>query len=192
MATSAITITPQARSSYLALFSISRRFSTSSSKHSSSGQFRRSDFSGHGFTGYYDAGQPTVGPLADAYGAPRITPKVLKQHLDTFVIGQERAKKVLSVAVYNHYQRIQELERREEEEEELLAQQARREFTRHPVEGMSLLVPYITLHETDATRRVSRPTTDSQCILKPNACPFSASNLRVRYSRTTSYNNRKV
>ena len=27
-------------------------------------------------------------------------------HLDDFVIGQERAKKVLSVAMYNHYKRL--------------------------------------------------------------------------------------
>jgi ATP-dependent Clp protease ATP-binding subunit ClpX len=66
-----------------------------------------------------------------------LTPKVLKQHLDQFVVGQDRAKKVLSVAVYNHYQRVQELQRREEEEEELMAQRARRESAeRHPVEGV--------------------------------------------------------
>lgn len=131
-----IAVSPQARQSYLALFSLKRRCIACTSRHSSSGQFRRSDFSGQGFTGYYETGSPTVGPLADAYGAPRITPKVLKQHLDNYVIGQERAKKVLSVAVYNHYQRVQELERREEEEDEMLAQQARREFVRHPVEGI--------------------------------------------------------
>lgn len=35
-----------------------------------------------------------------------LTPKELKTILDEYVIGQERAKKVLSVAVYNHYKRI--------------------------------------------------------------------------------------
>jgi ATP-dependent Clp protease ATP-binding subunit ClpX len=89
------------------------------------------------FTGTYEPGLPTSGPLGGAspYGPPRLTPKMLKQHLDQFVVGQDRAKKVLSVAVYNHYQRIQELQRREEEEEELIAQRERRE--RHPVESMT-------------------------------------------------------
>lgn len=34
------------------------------------------------------------------------TPKELKAYLDEYVIGQDQAKKVLSVAVYNHYKRI--------------------------------------------------------------------------------------
>ena len=35
-----------------------------------------------------------------------IKPQEIKSHLDEYVIGQEEAKKVLSVAVYNHYKRI--------------------------------------------------------------------------------------
>lgn len=34
------------------------------------------------------------------------TPALIKKTLDEYVIGQDRAKKVLSVAVYNHYKRI--------------------------------------------------------------------------------------
>ncbi len=34
------------------------------------------------------------------------TPREIKSILDEYVIGQERAKKVLSVAVYNHYKRL--------------------------------------------------------------------------------------
>lgn len=33
-------------------------------------------------------------------------PKAIKQFLDQYVIGQEEAKKILSVAVYNHYKRL--------------------------------------------------------------------------------------
>jgi len=33
-------------------------------------------------------------------------PKEIKEFLDQYVIGQEKAKKILSVAVYNHYKRI--------------------------------------------------------------------------------------
>ena len=34
------------------------------------------------------------------------TPKEIKKFLDLYVIGQEEPKKILSVAVYNHYKRI--------------------------------------------------------------------------------------
>ena len=33
-------------------------------------------------------------------------PQEIKEYLDEFVIGQEEAKRVLSVAVYNHYKRL--------------------------------------------------------------------------------------
>jgi ATP-dependent Clp protease ATP-binding subunit ClpX len=36
-----------------------------------------------------------------------ISPREIMQHLDDYVVGQEYAKRVLSVAVYNHYKRIQ-------------------------------------------------------------------------------------
>ncbi len=35
-----------------------------------------------------------------------ITPRELKLFLDDFIIGQDEAKKMLSVAVYNHYKRV--------------------------------------------------------------------------------------
>lgn len=47
--------------------------------------------------------------VADERGAQEINlikPEEMKAFLDEYVIGQEEAKKVLSVAVYNHYKRI--------------------------------------------------------------------------------------
>ncbi|MBI3261703.1 MAG: ATP-dependent Clp protease ATP-binding subunit ClpX, partial [Acidobacteria bacterium] len=35
------------------------------------------------------------------------TPQEIKKFLDEYVIGQERTKKKLAVAVYNHYKRIE-------------------------------------------------------------------------------------
>ena len=48
--------------------------------------------------------QKTEGASLDLEHIP--TPHEIAQHLDEYVIGQENAKKVLSVAVYNHYQRL--------------------------------------------------------------------------------------
>ena len=45
-------------------------------------------------------GQETAEPAAS------LKPMEIKAHLDSYVIGQEYAKKVLSVAVHNHYKRI--------------------------------------------------------------------------------------
>jgi ATP-dependent Clp protease ATP-binding subunit ClpX len=43
----------------------------------------------------------------EAEEAPKLPkPAEIKAYLDQYVIGQERAKKILSVAVYNHYKRI--------------------------------------------------------------------------------------
>jgi len=35
-----------------------------------------------------------------------VTPRDIKQHLDKYVIGQDQAKKIIAVAVYNHYKRL--------------------------------------------------------------------------------------
>lgn len=43
------------------------------------------------------------------------SPKDMKDQLDLFVIGQEKAKRALSVAVYNHYKRILREELQDEE-----------------------------------------------------------------------------
>ncbi|MCB6609858.1 ATP-dependent Clp protease ATP-binding subunit ClpX [[Clostridium] symbiosum] len=50
------------------------------------------------------ADQNDKGP--DFSGINLLKPKEIKEFLDEYVVGQEEAKKVLSVAVYNHYKRI--------------------------------------------------------------------------------------
>lgn len=49
-----------------------------------------------------DQGKSEVKSVIDR--VPR--PKEIKEHLDEYVIGQERAKKIISVAVHNHYKRV--------------------------------------------------------------------------------------
>lgn len=41
-----------------------------------------------------------------------LKPKEIKERLDEYIIGQESAKKTISVAVYNHYKRIQALDKK--------------------------------------------------------------------------------
>jgi ATP-dependent Clp protease ATP-binding subunit ClpX len=56
-----------------------------------------------------ETGTHTTGVTAkrQAHGGQRIPPpQRIFDHLNDYVIGQEQAKKVLSVAVYNHYKRI--------------------------------------------------------------------------------------
>ena len=45
-------------------------------------------------------------PLAKPHAAKLPNPRQIKDSLDAYVISQERAKRVLSVAVYNHYKRV--------------------------------------------------------------------------------------
>ncbi|GAA5876954.1 hypothetical protein JCM1840_007080, partial [Sporobolomyces johnsonii] len=55
-----------------------------------------------------DAGVGVVVGAAE-HRLKRLSPRELVAHLDEYVVGQERAKKVLAVAVYNHYARLKSL-----------------------------------------------------------------------------------
>ena len=59
--------------------------------------------SAHGETASESSSEAAV---ADILSSPIPTPQKLSEHLDNYVIGQQRAKRVLSVAVYNHYKRL--------------------------------------------------------------------------------------
>ncbi len=58
---------------------------------------------------YNNDAKPLQNPTRDSYikSLKVPTPASLKATLDDYVIGQEHAKKVLAVAVYNHYKRLQ-------------------------------------------------------------------------------------
>lgn len=47
-----------------------------------------------------------------SYEMKLLKPKEIKAHLDEYIIGQESAKKTISVAVYNHYKRIRSLSKK--------------------------------------------------------------------------------
>lgn len=49
---------------------------------------------------------PNADAKQEAFDINLLTPQEMKSFLDDYVIGQDEAKKVLSVAVYNHYKRI--------------------------------------------------------------------------------------
>ena len=61
-----------------------------------------------------DAAKPGEKPADASAGwdssQPIPTPKALYEHLENYVIGQERAKRTLSVAVYNHFKRLKTLD----------------------------------------------------------------------------------
>ena len=49
-----------------------------------------------------------------AKGGKLPTPREISKILDEYVIGQQRAKKILSVAVYNHYKRLQSSQKKDD------------------------------------------------------------------------------
>ncbi|MCK5851078.1 MAG: ATP-dependent Clp protease ATP-binding subunit ClpX [Kiritimatiellae bacterium] len=51
-------------------------------------------------------GESDTTPAGNSAPVTVLKPHVLKAHLDEYVIGQEHAKKVLAVAVHNHYKRV--------------------------------------------------------------------------------------
>ena len=61
-------------------------------------------------------------PTRNLKGVP--VPEVIKNYLDQYVVGQHRAKKRLSVAVYNHYRRLENMELVEKEQEEIEIQKS--------------------------------------------------------------------
>ena len=62
-----------------------------------------------------------VEPILDIHSIP--APHRIKASLDDYVVGQEHAKKVMSVAVYNHYKRVMADNKHKAQEENTTAKQ---------------------------------------------------------------------
>jgi ATP-dependent Clp protease ATP-binding subunit ClpX len=50
--------------------------------------------------------KPTATPQAPPPELKVLKPQEIKNHLDEYIVGQESAKRTISVAVYNHYKRV--------------------------------------------------------------------------------------
>lgn len=108
---------------------------------------RTTDFNA-GFTSSYDPNEEGRGPMFSktSFGVPQFYPRDLKRRVDEYVVGQDRAKKIISSVLFNHYQglrRRQYYEEQERKREERLMRQAiaRERYARereaaHPVEGV--------------------------------------------------------
>ncbi len=68
--------------------------------------------------------EPEGNPIYSLTADEMPKPKELKAYLDTYVIGQDHAKKRLSVAVYNHYKRILQKQQSENPEDQPLVEKS--------------------------------------------------------------------
>ncbi|KAI9032747.1 P-loop containing nucleoside triphosphate hydrolase protein [Phycomyces nitens] len=75
-----------------------------------------------------------IRPIDTLISSQLANPRTIVKHLDEYVIGQDRAKKILAVAVYNHYNRVQanlSHESTQEDPQGLAADQEDRSFAEH-------------------------------------------------------------
>ncbi|EHK47357.1 uncharacterized protein TrAtP1_012551 [Trichoderma atroviride] len=86
-----------------------------------------------GFTRSYD---PTVeagrGPMFRKvnFGVPQFYPRDLKRRVDDYVVGQDRAKKTICSAIFNHYQNLRRRRQHEQEDKEKHEKMMRQRFAR--------------------------------------------------------------
>jgi ATP-dependent Clp protease ATP-binding subunit ClpX len=84
----------------------------------------------------------------DAQGGPLhlVPPQEIKAFLDQYVIGQDEAKKVLSVAVYNHYKRLQNKIKKNAEQDDVELEKSNVLFIGQTGTGKTLLAKTIAKH----------------------------------------------
>ena len=79
-----------------------------------------------------------VEPILDIHSIP--APHRIKASLDDYVVGQEHAKKVMSVAVYNHYKRVMADNKHKAQEENTTAKQALNKYDGVEIEKSNMLM----------------------------------------------------
>lgn len=77
-------------------------------------------------------------PILDIHSIP--APHRIKASLDDYVVGQEHAKKVMSVAVYNHYKRVMADNKHKAEEEKADSKQTAKAFDGVEIEKSNMLM----------------------------------------------------
>ncbi|KAM0246995.1 hypothetical protein ACHAQJ_010023 [Trichoderma viride] len=131
-----------------------------------------------GFTRSYD---PTLesgrGPMFRKvnFGVPLFYPRDLKRRVDDYVVGQERAKKTICSAIFNHYQNLRRRRQLEQEDKERHEKLVRQRFARErelsqrrwdslPVEDETLgqssgarQIPDLSASEINSTAHIFKP-----------------------------------
>ncbi|KAI7904592.1 P-loop containing nucleoside triphosphate hydrolase protein [Cokeromyces recurvatus] len=104
--------------------------------------YHSADYTGGGLMGRDNFINPISTPPfnnnEDHFGlsTPLTDPRTIVQHLNEYVIGQERAKKVLAVAIYNHYNRVRaNLKRQQQRQQQQQHQQEQLHLSSH-MEGL--------------------------------------------------------
>lgn len=114
---------------------------------------RRAPDLNSGFTASYDpTTDPARGPMFNksSFGIPQFYPRDLKQRLDEYVVGQDRAKKTICSTIFNHYQNLRRRHQHQLDERNRQEKIMRQKFARerevhqrrresHPLEGNAIL-----------------------------------------------------
>lgn len=90
-------------------------------------------------------GEGKAAPKSSKFSGPvhLIPPRHIKTFLDDYIIGQDDAKKVLAVAVYNHYKRLQEMAKGRAENDDVEIEKSNVLFVGQTGTGKTLLAKTI-------------------------------------------------